>query len=57
MSIPDLQREIERDIASIKNTADLRAVRDRYLSRKSGTISVALKELGSASPEDRRTRG
>jgi phenylalanyl-tRNA synthetase alpha chain len=57
MSIPDLQREIERDIASIKTTADLRAVRDRYLSRKSGTISVALKELGSASPEDRRTRG
>jgi phenylalanyl-tRNA synthetase alpha chain len=57
MNIPDLQREIERDIASIKNTADLRAVRDRYLSRKSGKISLALKELGTASPEDRRTLG
>jgi phenylalanyl-tRNA synthetase alpha chain len=57
MNIPDLQREIERDIASIKNTADLRAVRDRHLSRKSGKISLALKELAAASPEDRRTLG
>jgi phenylalanyl-tRNA synthetase alpha chain len=57
MSIPDLQREIERDIASIKSTADLRAVRDRYLSRKSGKISLALKDLGAASPADRRRRG
>lgn len=57
MNIADLQRDIERDIASIKTAADLRAVRDRYLSRKSGKISLALKELGSASPEDRRTLG
>jgi phenylalanyl-tRNA synthetase alpha chain len=57
MTYPELQHELERDIASIKTAADLRAVRDRYLSRKSGKISLALKELGSASPEDRRTRG
>src|SRR5690242_8249259 len=57
MSYPDLQHELERDIASIKTAADLRAVRDRYLSRKGGKISLALKELGSASPDDRRTLG
>ena len=57
MSIPDLQRDIERDVAAIKSAADLRTVRDRYLSRKSGRISLALKELGSASPEERRGRG
>ena len=57
MSIPELQRDIERDVASIKTAADVRAVRDRYLSRKSGRISLALKELATASPDERRTRG
>jgi phenylalanyl-tRNA synthetase alpha chain len=57
MNYPELQRDLEADVAAIKTAADLRAVRDRYLSRKSGRISLALKELGSASPEDRRTLG
>jgi phenylalanyl-tRNA synthetase alpha chain len=57
MNYPELQRDLERDIASIRSAADLRGVRDRYLSRKSGKISLALKELGSASPEERRTLG
>jgi phenylalanyl-tRNA synthetase alpha chain len=54
---PDLQRDIERDIASIRSATDVRAVRDRYLSRKSGKISLALKELASKSPDERRTLG
>jgi len=57
MAYSDLQQELERDIASIKTAADLRAVRDRYLSRRSGKISVALKDLGSVSPDERRVRG
>jgi phenylalanyl-tRNA synthetase alpha chain len=57
MNVPDLQRDFDRDIASIRNAADLRAVRDRYLSRKSGRISLALKELGSVSPDERRVLG
>lgn len=57
MSIPDLQRDIERDIASIRTAADARAVRDRYLARRSGKISLALKELAAAPPDERRTRG
>jgi phenylalanyl-tRNA synthetase alpha chain len=57
MDIAELQRGIERDIESIRNAADLRAVRDRYLSRKSGVISLELKALASAPPEERRTLG
>ena len=57
MNIPELQRDLERDIASIRTAADLRAVRDRYLSRKSGRITLALKELGARSPEERRALG
>ena len=38
MDIAELQRTIERDIASIRNESDLRNVRDRYLSRKNGEI-------------------
>ena len=57
MSDPDLQKDLERDIASIRTAADLRVVRDRYLSRKSGRISLALKEMGSLSPDERRALG
>src|SRR5437867_623519 len=57
MDIAELQRSIERDIASIKNATDLRTARDRYLSRKSGVISVELKALATAPPEHRRTLG
>jgi phenylalanyl-tRNA synthetase alpha chain len=57
MDIAELQRTLERDIGSIKNAADLRTVRDRYLSRKSGVISVELKALASAPADQRRTLG
>src|SRR4051794_3762658 len=57
MDIAELQRDIERDIGSIRNAADLRTVRDRYLSRKSGVISVELKALASAAADERRTLG
>jgi len=57
MNYPQLERDLKTDIGSIKNAADVRTVRDRYLSRKSGRISVALKELGSAAPDERRALG
>jgi phenylalanyl-tRNA synthetase alpha chain len=57
MDIPELQRAIERDIASIRNEADLRNVRDRYLARKNGEISNRLKALAEAPPEERRSLG
>jgi phenylalanyl-tRNA synthetase alpha chain len=57
MDIGELQRTIARDIAAIRNDADLRTVRDRYLSRKHGEISTRLKALAEAPPEERRTLG
>jgi phenylalanyl-tRNA synthetase alpha chain len=57
MDIAELQQTLEREIASIKSEADLRAVRDRYLARKGGVISNLLKDLASAPVEERRTRG
>lgn len=57
MDIGELQRAIERDLDAIRNAADLRTVRDRYLSRKSGVITLELKALASAAPHDRRALG
>jgi phenylalanyl-tRNA synthetase alpha chain len=57
MDIAELQRTIERDIASIRNESDLRNVRDRYLSRKNGEISNRLKALAAAPPDERRRLG
>ena len=57
MDYPELQRDLERDLASITTLEDVRAVRDRYLSRKGGRISLALKALASTSPDERRALG
>ena len=57
MDIAELQRTIEREIASIKTEIDLRQVRDRYLSRKSGEISNRMKALASLAPDERRAVG
>jgi len=57
MDIAELQRTVERDLASIQSEADLRAIRDRYLARKGGILSTLLKELASAPVDERKTRG
>ena len=57
MDIAQLQRTIDQDIASIHSEADLRLVRDRYLSRKNGEITTRLKALATAAPDERRTLG
>jgi len=53
--IDDLRRQFDRDLTSASNDSDLRAVRDRYLSRKGGLVSALLKSLGGA-PADERPR-
>jgi len=55
--IDSLRSQFEADLAAAANEADLRAVRDRYLSRKGGLVSGLLKSLGSASAEDRPRLG
>ena len=57
MDIEELQRTVERDVASAKSEADVRAVRERYLARKGGVISTLLKDLATAPVEERRALG
>ena len=57
MDIEELQRTVERDIASIKSEVDVRTIRERYLARKGGVISTLLKDLATVPVEHRRARG
>jgi phenylalanyl-tRNA synthetase alpha chain len=50
-----LRGQFEQDLAAAHSEADLKAVRDRYLSRKGGLVSTLLKALGQA-PADERPR-
>ena len=53
--IADLRQQFDRDLSAASTEADLRAVRDRYLSRKGGLVSALLKSLGTA-PQAERPR-
>ena len=55
--VDDLRAQFDRDLAAAEREADLRAVRDRYLSRKGGLVSALLKALGAAPSEDRPRLG
>ena len=50
-----LREQFDRELAGAASEADVRAVRDRYLSRKGGLVSALLKSLGQA-PADERPR-
>jgi phenylalanyl-tRNA synthetase alpha chain len=56
-ALESLRQQFEQDLASAATESDLRAVRDRYLSRKGGLVSGLLKTLGSAPPEQRPRLG
>ena len=55
--IADLRTRFDQDLATASSESDLRAVRDRYLSRKGGLVSALLKSLGAAAPEHRPRLG
>jgi phenylalanyl-tRNA synthetase alpha chain len=52
-TIAELRARFDRDLAAAAGAADLRGVRDRYLSRKGGLVSALLKSLGSVPAEER----
>jgi phenylalanyl-tRNA synthetase alpha chain len=52
-----LREQFERDLAGAATEGDLRAIRDRYLARKGGLVSVLLKALGAAPPAERPRLG
>jgi phenylalanyl-tRNA synthetase alpha chain len=53
MDIPALRQQFESDLAHARSEADLRAVRDKYLSRKNGLVAAFMKAVASA-PADQR---
>jgi len=53
--VEKLREQFDRDLAVASTEADLRVVRDRYLSRKGGLVSSLLKGLGQV-PADERPR-
>jgi phenylalanyl-tRNA synthetase alpha chain len=55
--IDELRDHLRRDLEQATGEVALRAVRDRYLSRKSGLVSALLKSLGSAPPDERPRLG
>jgi phenylalanyl-tRNA synthetase alpha chain len=52
-----LRKQFDRDLAGATSEADLRAIRDRYLSRKGGFVSALLKNLAQAPPDERPRLG
>jgi phenylalanyl-tRNA synthetase alpha chain len=56
-ALESLRQQFEQDLAGATTEADLRAVRDRYLSRKGGLVSTLLKNLGSVPADDRPRLG
>jgi len=44
-------------VASARTDADLKALHDEFLSRKSGSVTGLLKQLGSLAPDLRRETG
>src|SRR5215831_20936798 len=57
MDIGSLRQQFDADLAAASSDADLRGVRDKYLSRKHGQIAAFMKALGAASAEDRPRLG
>jgi phenylalanyl-tRNA synthetase alpha chain len=55
--VDDLRREFEAALALVRSLADLKIVRDEYLSRKQGRVTSLLKAVGAAPPDERRALG
>ncbi len=55
--IDSLRTQFDADVARASGAEALRAVRDRYLSRKGGLVSALLKALGTAPAEARPVLG
>ena len=57
MDISALRQQFDADLASATSEADLRGIRDKYLSRKNGVITAFMKSVASAPAADRPALG
>ena len=56
-TVAELRRDFEAELAVAATARDLQAVRDRYLSRKSGIVPGLMKAVSGAAPADRPALG
>jgi phenylalanyl-tRNA synthetase alpha chain len=57
IDIQSLRQEFESALSSATTVAELKAVRDDFLSRKQGRVTALLKAVGSAPADERRVLG
>jgi phenylalanyl-tRNA synthetase alpha chain len=57
ISIDELKREFDAALAAAATVADLRALHDRFLGRKQGQVTAALKQIAQQPPESRAAFG
>jgi phenylalanyl-tRNA synthetase alpha chain len=57
MDIGSLRQQFDADVSGAASDADLRGVRDKYLSRKNGLIAAFMKTLASAGADERPRLG
>jgi phenylalanyl-tRNA synthetase alpha chain len=57
MDIDSLTKSFTADLAAASSEADLRTLRDKYLSRKNGLISVFMKAVAASPAEERPALG
>jgi phenylalanyl-tRNA synthetase alpha chain len=57
MDIASLKQQFDRELASATSEPELRALRDRYLSRKNGLVSAFMKAVATAPAEQRPALG
>ncbi|MBO0721401.1 MAG: phenylalanine--tRNA ligase subunit alpha, partial [Blastocatellia bacterium] len=55
--IKQLHSSFDKEVAEVRTEAELTALRDRWVARKSGLLSAELKALGRLSPDERREIG
>jgi phenylalanyl-tRNA synthetase alpha chain len=55
--IERIRREFRAEVAGADSVQKLSPIRDKYLSRKSGIVTLMMKELQQVAPEDRREFG
>src|SRR5262245_6309699 len=56
-SVDQLRADFEAALASAATVADVRAVKDQFLSRKQGRLTALLRALGTVSPDERKVLG
>jgi phenylalanyl-tRNA synthetase alpha chain len=56
-TISELRNQFDADLQTIAEAGDFQRVRDQYFSRKSGQVTLLMKELGKLSGDERRDAG